>query len=215
MTDLLTAGLACVVAFEPFLILFVGPRITRRKVEKDATRIFEKLMLPSIEAAQRRVADDLAARVQPPAIDVVAAVRTALNAAQAEAMERAKGQPSPLDAFRAAMRDELTAFGDAFVAKLDSSPASVSDAASAMSSRGVEARLDYAAREELFRSAIQQNGGAPALLLLDELSRDKPKVYKAYANKGAPGAAMLAKEAAALGIKLPGAQQTAASVALL
>lgn len=203
MTDWLTVALACLVLAEPFLILYVAPRVTRRQVQP----LFETEIEPRVRALLTEALRASPSQPVPPTKEELAElVRGELAALKPtpEALAAMQKQQEATFAavaarFQAGVKQEIEAALDA----MPEMPVAVEDAASVMSQKGVQARLSFAAREELFREAVQKAAGAPGLLALDELQDARPKVYKAYANLGIEGARRLHKEAAGMGIKLP------------
>lgn len=197
LTGWFTGILLVVVLLEPIFILAVAPRLTRRMVKRDATTIFEDHMRPGIrqevaafaESSQRAVAlmaqdtAKLLATIQvPPPEAVAAAVRDALVAAQAKAME---GKPDPIESFRAVIRSELEAAMNQLAQ--EDAQLSVEDAAQVMSRKGVDARMTFAAQEEQFTAAVLKAAGSNGPLAVAALEQAKgafPATYKVMVRRG-------------------------------
>lgn len=132
---------------------------------------------------------------------------------QVEAAKKAAGEQQRafvgalIEQLRPAVRAEIEAVVDTIPDTM--ADAETDNAAKAFSYRGVQARYDYAGQEDLFLGAVEKHAGAAGLIAVEELREARPKVYRRYAAKGIRGAQDLAKEAGALGIKLPGDGTTA------
>lgn len=167
MVDWLTVTLAFIVVVEPFLVLFVAPRITRTLTEKHAERVFREKLLPLMPKVPSAadIADAVRLGTALPAVPSVEDIAVAVQQAVAELQPSAEQQ----QAARAELGAAVAQAVQAAVAE------AVKGRMGALSAQAGDARTTKALLESQLKERVGQKYGIKglgALRILQAVDKD-------------------------------------------
>lgn len=192
----LIAAIALTIALlEPFLILVVGPRLTRRMINRDLDAIVREKIHPLIVEAVTNGSK--------PVLEATAA-------AAASAKEAVAGSvPVIIATVRQSTEPVLQALEAAKEAAVQAREAmdqqEGSDAARLLQGRSVEARNEFAMREEAVVAAIMSQAGPVGAILAEEAKARFRQHWKALVRAGPDAVPQFLQQASTLmpGLKIP------------